>query len=152
MSVVVTTDQPHLPCRRLKKRFDNAGGKGTTKAIGTGAPNTLNSNLPTGADAMGLTPESGLLHFMHDGASQVFTIYYWSNRRNAKDASKGWIAGGEGSAINTKTVDPESNASFKCPSKVPYFIKAGTSAVDNCWVHDGGTSDTNNDNTDITDA
>lgn len=141
MADIISTDLPHLPRRRLQKKFTSGAA-----AMGMTAPNTLGGGANI---AMGVTPNSGIFNFYHDGASQNVTISYWASERHAVDATKGWITGGEGASIHTKTVDPEGNASFKCPPNVPYFMHCGTSDIDNVWVHDAGPLNTNQ-NTDKT--
>lgn len=151
----VYTDIPFTCERRLTKQFDSTlGTKGGDlgAAIGITSPNSLRTpSLAAVGDAMGLSPNSGILNFYHDGASQNITVYEWGARRNARDSTKGWIKCGEGAAINTKAVDPESKASFKITPMVPYFIQAATTPIVNCWVHDKG-SYALNPNTDLTDA
>lgn len=149
---IVYTDIAYAPRRVLTKQFDSVGGsKGgdKTKAVGTASPNALNSNLPNINDAMGVSPPDGVICLWHDGASQAFTLYFWSGLRNKLDASKGWIKAGESSTVNTKTIDPESNCEVKCPAGVPYFLQAGTSVITNMAVHDGGEFK-GNPNTDVT--
>lgn len=141
MSSLVSTDLPELPTRRLSKQFqasDGTKGGALDAAIGIVSPLTLNTNKPRLSDAMGIAPSSGLLHFLHNGASQVFTIWYWNARWNRINVAKGWIKGGEGAAINSKTVDPDSNAAFKLPPNCAYYIQAATSACTEVLVHDKG--------------
>lgn len=139
-----TTDLGHMPWRRLTKRYASA-----SKALSTSNPNTLNTNLPNEQDAIGLTPSSGIVSFMHDGASADFSIWVWCERFNKFTAAQGWIYGAESAALHTKTVAQYAMASFKVPANVPYFIQA-SAAPNNCIVHDGGKHIF--DNTDLTNA
>lgn len=125
----VYTDIPHLPWRRLQKKF-------SSHAIGTTNPNNLHSNAPVVSDAMGLTPSSGILHFTHDGASQPITPFIWNGNINQCDPTNGWTTVGASSAAETATVDPHTVASFKLPPDAPYVLMAGTSAINNVWVAD----------------
>jgi hypothetical protein len=153
MSSIVSTDLPHNPERRLAKQYqasDGTKGGDEDAAVGIVSPLTLNGSKPSVKDAMGITPSSGILHFVHNGAQQNFIIWYWNARWNKISAAEGWIKGGEGAAINTKQVDPNSNASFKCPPKVPYYLQAAVSAITECLVHDAGAHPSN-PNTDPSD-
>ena len=104
------------------------------KAIGTSDPNTLHSNLPTKADAMGRAAKSGLVTFAHSGNAQAFTIYYWSELVNKLTAAQGWVRLGAGSAEYTKTVDAYAAGSFTIPEDSLFFIQAGTSTCTDCWT------------------
>lgn len=139
----VTTDIQGLPTRRLSKKFT-----GATKAIGTSAPNTFNTNQPSLANAMGVTPPSGILSFIHDGATQDITVHVWHAGRNRMAASKGWVQVAESAALASKNVQTDGIASLKVAPGIPFFLQAGTSDINNCWVN--GREHEANPNTDTT--
>jgi hypothetical protein len=128
----ITTDLQGLPHCRLAKQF----GEEADKAVGTNDPNTLHDNLPQLSDAMGITPKSGLLSFFHDGAQQNITISVWHDRRNKVDPSKGWLEIAESDALASKNCNPEAICTVKVAPNVPFFVKAGSSEIDNFW-HNG---------------
>jgi len=103
-------------------------------AIGIANPNSLNSSKPKLADAMGRAGKSGVVSFAHDGASQAFTLFIWSDKLNGADPTNGWLNMGANSTEYTKTVDPHSVASFTIPEDAYFFIMAGVSACPNCWT------------------
>jgi hypothetical protein len=115
----------YMPNRRLPQVF-------STNAIGTAAPNTLNSNLPKIQDAMGVAGRDGVFSIITDTTADI-TLHFWSNPVNTKDPSKGWVLANEATAGNTKTVAAHSLCTFTVPENCLIFMQAST-AVKNCWV------------------
>lgn len=149
------TNTAEMPTRRLLKQYDNTAtktqgsGQGAgTNALGNTAPNTLNSNLPRISDATGVTGRNGVMSFLHNGASQVFTLYFWYGRLNKVTGAQGWVKGAETSAGSTKTVDQYALCTITCPEGVPFFLQATGTDVTECFV--SGDSDSTNMNTDFT--
>ena len=140
-----------LPVRRLKKQYDGTStwhGNGGANALGNTNPNTLNTNLPSRANATGLTGKNGIVSFLHNGANQTITLYFWSERLNRINTAQGWIAGAETAAGSAKTVNQYALASFTAPEDVPFFLQATGTDITECLV--SGASDGANDNTDPT--
>lgn len=114
-----------MPTRRLPQQF-------STNAIGTSAPNTLNSNKPSITNAMGVAGKDGMFSFITDTNADI-TLHFWSDIVNQKDASKGWILGSEATSGNTKTVPANTLCSFTVPEGALVFLQ-GSVTVKNCWV------------------
>lgn len=138
----VSTDLQRNPTRRLKKNFVTG-----TKAVDTANPNTLNSNLPSLKDAMGVTGTNGILSMILSVAGSV-TLYVWNAHYNRINPAKGWVLVAESVALNTKATLADAILSFKVDKRIPYFIVSDT-ASDECLVADAGQHP-HNKNTDNT--
>jgi hypothetical protein len=115
----------YMPNRRLPQQF-------ATNAIGTAAPNSLNSNKPSKRDAMGAAGIDGIFSFITDTNADI-TLHFWSEMVNQKDPSKGWILGSEATAGNTKTVPANTLCTFTVPERALIFMQSSL-AVKNCWT------------------
>jgi hypothetical protein len=125
----VATNTDHPCSRRLPQVFSG-------NAVGTSNPNTFHSNVPTVADAMGVSGSLGLVGFIHDsGATRTFTIFYWDAIVNQTNPAEGWIEMGPNSGIYQQAVDPFAKADFTVPVHTPFFIVADA-AVANLWMSD----------------
>lgn len=158
----VTTDCAHKTKRRISRQFDGAGlfmgsvGVGAlNNAMTPTAPNSLVtdgvSNTPWGRSvATGISPDSGIVSFVHNGAASTdMTCYIWDQTYAHINNGKGWVLGGATSATSKQPlVDAGALCSFKVPPKTPYFIQAGVqSQPTELLVHDGGPDDPTNLNT-----
>ena len=121
-----------MPSRRLPQIFNS----GTLNAVSNRAPNTLNSNKPSVNDAMGISGRSGVLSFGHDYTSSDpdFTIWLWSDIRNAANPAKGWWKASEAAIGSTKTVPAEALCTVTLPENTPYYIQASVTGVRNLWT------------------
>lgn len=141
---IVSTDLQRNPARRLLKNFSSG-----TKAVGTASPNTLNSNLPSLKDAMGVTGTRGILSMILSTGGDV-SLYLWNAHYNRINPAKGWVLVAESAALNTKTTVADAILSFKCDHNTPYFIQSSATS-DECLVADAGPHPLNK-NTDTTKA
>lgn len=142
-----------LPTRRLAKQYNATAARvttGGTNALGNANPNTLNSNKPSKRDATGVAGNSGIVSFVHNGASQVINLWFWLERLNNKVPAQGWVKAAEGSAGASKTVDQYALCTFTAPEGTPFYLSCTGIDVTEVWIT--GVEDQHNPNTDKTDA
>lgn len=143
------TNTAEMPSRRLLKQYDNTATRvtsGGTNALGNTNPNTLHSNFPSRSDATGVAGKNGVVSFMHNGAAQVISLFFWCERLNRITSAQGWIEGAESAAGYQKTVNQYSLCTFTAPEGVPYFLMATGTDITECLV--SSDSDGNNPNQD----
>ena len=121
MSARVHSNIGHGLERQLPLAFN-----GNANALWTSAPNTLAGGK---TNAMAIARKSGVVSFMHDGASQAITAYMWSQIVADANAGAGWVLLGAVAAEYTKTVDQNAVASITVPEGALLFFRGATGAV-----------------------
>lgn len=133
----------------ITRRLPQIFGDSTKDAVGTTAPNALNSNKPSITDAMGVSGDSGVVSFFHDftASDPDFTLWFWSEARNRHNPAKGWIKASESASGNTKEVPADCLCTFTIPERTPWFLQSDTAEIRNIWA--SGVKHQQNPNADL---
>lgn len=124
MSIRVATNVGHRFTRRLGKPF-------SSKAVGTSDPNTLNSNVPSVNDAMGIAGQSGIITFAHyEATAKTFTAWYWNQMVKDFDPTKGWVKLGPANTVYSESVDANAAGSFTVEEGCPFFLTADAACTE----------------------